>query len=472
MSLLNGIRAFWKLEEAASPSVDATGRGNDLTWAGGAARATGIIGYGLDCDLGGDYAYHASNDDLAPGIRDDFTLAGWFKADSDWISQAGYNTICALPGVYRVEMSITGGTHVRFTCYHATGSVTVEVDGDPGTDWFFYRAWRDANTINLQIDCGTAQSAAFDYDIRQVGILSFYLGGGDDGGTYSYTNGTHENPGLWARVLENYESDQLCTGVEYPFGLCGYLAFGSYEFPNTFHAADDNLDWLIPSIKAARRHGGHSLAATLREKRITVRGGIIKGPFNRDITLREELDALRAALALQPQNLYFEPDRYWRNVRVEMFRNPYGPTHYCRIAEGVEILFVTEDPFQYAVDESSDTWAAPTTGTTRAVSVGGNAPSQPTFAVTVGGSGSQTIAFTIENETTGESFTLTGTALGGEVITVNTLAQTVMIGAVDEIDLFDGQFPQFTADTDNTLQVTITSGSITSIVTTWRNRWY
>lgn len=474
MSLLKGIVAYWKLEESASPSMDATGRANDLTWVQGASQGAGIIGYGLDCDLGGDRAYHASNDDLAPGIRDDFTICGWFKPDADWVSEAGYNTIASLPAVYRIEQHITGGNHVRFTCYHSGGSVRVEVPYNPvvPSDWFFYRAWRDGNTINLQINCGTAQSTAFDYDLRQYGLLSFYLGGGDDGGTYSYSNGTQDEVGIWNRVLENWEAERLCAGLQYPFGLCGYLAYGSYEFPNTFHPADDNLDWQIPSIKATRRHGGHSLNATLKEKRLTVRGGIIKGPMNRSIVLRDELDDLRGALGGQPQNLYFEPDRYWRNVRVEMFRNPYGPTHYCRISEAIEIVFITDDPFQYAVMESSDTWNNPTTGERRALSVGGNAPAQATFTVTPGGTGSQTIDFTIENETTGESFTLSGSVLGGEAIEIDTLLQSVTVGDVDEMDIFDGQFPQFSGNITNSLEVTIASGSITSLVSTWRNRWY
>lgn len=475
MSLLHLLNAYWKFEEGASPSVDATGRGNALEWVQGTAQGQGVVGYGLYTNISGSYARRDSNDDLQPGAREDFTVCGWFKLNEDLDNQI-LCCIGAKVNVWLLQLSSVDGHHIEFLCYHAGGAVTVRVESpwsplEWQQEWFFYRAWRAGNTISLQVNCGTTQSQAFDYDLVQAPLNIFFIGGGPFGGNV-YTNGYHDSVGVWARALENYEADQLCGGDEYPFGECAYLAYGTYAFPRTFHAADDNLEWLIPSIKAGRRHGGHSLAATLREKRLTVRGGFVKGPVGGVTILRDEIDDLRAALGLQPQNLYFSPDRYWRNVRVELFRNPYGPTHYCRIAGEIEVQFVTEDPFQYAVLESSDTWSSPTTGATRAISVGGNADSLPAIALTVAGSGAQTIDFALENETTGERFTLSGSVLGGEAITIDSLLQTVVNGESDAIDLFDGQFLTFRGDVDNTLEVTITSGTITSIVTTWRNRWY
>jgi hypothetical protein len=81
------------------------------------------------------------------------------------------------------------------------------------------------------------------------------------------------------------------------------------------------------------------------------------------------------------------------------------------------------------------------------------------------------LAATVENITTGEAFSLTGTVPDGTVIKVNSLDETVQIGDTDRMDLFDGLFPLLALG-DNTIRVTEANEQITNLDVYWRNRWY
>lgn len=476
MSLLSKCVGFWCFEETSSPSIDSTGRGNDLTWAGAnVAAVPGVINYGLYAIWSGNYAAIATNDDVQPGPRESFTLAGWFKPNAAW-EGLGSQVLCGKVGVFQVGLSVAFGYHLYFYCSHFPANIEVTVPFDPGEEWFFWRAWRDADakTINLQVNCGTISSVAYDEDLPQ-GAYEFFVGGGPAGGYYEYTAGATDALGFWKRVLDTSDASLLCPGIEYPFGVCGVIVFGDYTFGNTWHPANDDFEWTPAIGKLPRAHGSRALDFYLPEKRILIRGGEIKGPFDTS-DLRPRIDAIKNALAAAPQNLQIEPDRYFRDVRVGYFRNPYGPTHYCRIAAEMEIEFIARDPFQYALLPSSDTWSSPTTGATRTITAGGTIPAgkyiaaQPTFSITVGGAGAQTIDYTLKNNTTGQQFRLSGDVTGGQVIVVDTLDQTVQIGTTDEIALFDGEFVSFDYGA-NAMEVTIVTGSISQIRTTWRNRF-
>jgi hypothetical protein len=101
----------------------------------------------------------------------------------------------------------------------------------------------------------------------------------------------------------------------------------------------------------------------------------------------------------------------------------------------------------------------------------GNAPAAPELRLTVGGSGAVSLAATITNETTGEAFTLEGTVAGGDIILVNTLEETVLIGATDRTDLFDGLFPLLALG-ENAFSIEVCSGVLTNLDVYWRSRWY
>lgn len=183
--------------------------------------------------------------------------------------------------------------------------------------------------------------------------------------------------------------------------------------------------------------------------------------------MRDMLDNLKSNL-VGSANLYLYDDRYWRNCQATQPSISFEPSQFERIVD-VEINFETGDPFQYSGNETLDTWAVPTTNTTRVITTTGNVYSAPTYKLTTG---SASINWTITNQTTGKSFTIAGTSLtAGQIIEVDTLNKTVVISGTDRMDLFDGQFPELAAGA-NTLHNLQTLGVISSLGTLYRNRWW
>lgn len=246
------------------------------------------------------------------------------------------------------------------------------------------------------------------------------------------------------------------------------VKFGNTLLPPSFAPESESLARTVEPTKLLRTDGARAIQGYESEKVIPVRGALIDGPvpnLHGQSTLRAALDALKANLAEGPASLYFWDDRYYRNVQARGMSVSFTERRYDKIAF-VEVEFVAADPFQYALVETSDTWT-PVTGSRNLTPVG-NAFVLPTFTIRTG---STTIDWRITNSTTGEYFTLAGSGLTvGDDIVVNCLEQEVTISGVDRMSLFDGLFPRLNAGT-NSITTTQTIGTISQIVTSWRDRW-
>ena len=122
----------------------------------------------------------------------------------------------------------------------------------------------------------------------------------------------------------------------------------------------------------------------------------------------------------------------------------YGST-YSRIADTVSIEFETGDPFLYSTTTSTVTATGLTSGSTWTATAAGNAYSQPQISLTAAATGN--ITATVSSVASGETFTLIGAVTSGNVIVVDSLAETVQIGATDFTSLFGGVFPRMAAAT-------------------------
>lgn len=247
------------------------------------------------------------------------------------------------------------------------------------------------------------------------------------------------------------------------------IQFGSYVLPVGFAPAMDAFARDIQGAKMPRTDGARVITGYAGEKVIPIRGRLIKGPIPTitDAMMRTALDTLKSNLT-GSANLYFYDDRYYRNCQAREFSASSESYLFEKVVD-VEINFITGDPFQYSGNETLDTWAAPTTNTTRVITPTGNVYSAPIYKLTTG---SASINWTITNQTTGKAFTIAGTSLtAGQIIEVDTLNKTVVIGATDRMDLFDGQFPELGAGA-NTLHNLQTLGVISSLGTLFRNRWW
>jgi phage-related protein len=242
--------------------------------------------------------------------------------------------------------------------------------------------------------------------------------------------------------------------------------FGSYVLPSGWAPVDMSLQSVVPVSKLPRSDGGYRLPGTLGPRRVVFRGTILRSSSQ---SWRQRVDDLLHELhEHRGSSLYVDSDRYLRSVDVEAVRLAFEPPDWGRVAEA-EIEFIAADPFFYAAAETTNTETVAATGETWAVTVGNYAHVRPTFEITVGGSGAETIAFTITNNTTGEAFTLDGDVTAADVIVVDCLARTVVIGATDKMSLFEGVFPRLDVGA-NTLQEDYTSSEITQVVTKWRTR--
>lgn len=245
------------------------------------------------------------------------------------------------------------------------------------------------------------------------------------------------------------------------------LRYGGYTLPTGSSVQRIERGRTIGSAKLARNTGARQTSGQRNGISVSVRVPLYKGPLDTS-DLRTRIDELRQYLAAGPGNLYVWDDRYYRCCEPISEPDTIEATAYGRFQE-TDITFIGPDPYLYGA-EVTDTWSGPSSGGTRSVSTTGNAAAAPTFSITVGGAGAVTIEFTVTNSTTGESFTLGGSVTGGNVILVNCLEKTVKIGSTNYLSLFNGIFPTL-APGANTLTVSWTSSSISTVVTTHRPRW-
>ncbi len=249
------------------------------------------------------------------------------------------------------------------------------------------------------------------------------------------------------------------------------IKFGSYSLPSAFAIVSEPQSSVLAVSRLPRANGARVSTRYVGEGVITLEGGLARDlGSTSDTALRTALDTLKANLQ-GTANLYKHDDRYWRNCQLRDFGiNTPSPTLELRLHR-VALSFVTGDPFQYSTTTTTNSRTISASGQTQATTNAGNAPAAPAISLTVGGSGAVTLACTITNSTTSESFTLAGAVTGGDVIIIDSLEQTVTIGGTDKTSLFDGVFPTL-ATGSNTITVAYTSGTITNFSISHNARYF
>lgn len=210
-SLKVGLLSWWELDEASGNRLDSVG-GRTMVPTGTVTSVTGLVGNATQT-AASSYLRTANSPNLANG---DFTLAGVFKT-----SNANMGVLCrngdpigtgrqfltlVESGIFYFVVS-TDGTS---STYIATGPSGVN-DGN----FHNYIAWRNtaANTINLQIDGGSINTAAVSgstslFNGSDPGIT---LSGVGSDGAY-LTGGVHDATGVWGRMISSTERAFLQNG--------------------------------------------------------------------------------------------------------------------------------------------------------------------------------------------------------------------------------------------------------------------
>lgn len=247
-----------------------------------------------------------------------------------------------------------------------------------------------------------------------------------------------------------------------------YIAFGSSQFPTGTSVTQIDRGRSIGSVKRARATGMVQTIGYRNGIRVELNAPAVYGPLDQSDQWTR-LQALRQMLAVGPSRLYVgRSDLYYRCCEPESEPEQIPETGLNRI-HVMRIRMIGPDPFLYSTATTTETWV-PTSGVVHTVNVIGGASAAPTFQLTVGGSGLETIAFTVSNDTTGEEFTLAGDVTAGDVIEVDCLLLKVKIGTTDYLTLFEGLFPSLSVGSNN-ITVSWTSSSVTSVTMTYQARY-
>lgn len=224
--LLTNLISHWRLDELSGAALDTHG-GNTLTDNNTVTSAAGKIGTARHFAVVN--TEHLSiPDNAALSMGDiDFTIACWVR----------FTTTTGAERCIVGKWRNTGDQREYWLHYvnsldrisfnvdptglgAATYRVVANTLGAPSTaTWYFIVAWHDAaaNTINIQINNGTVDSAAHTLGVFN-GTADFSIG--SLGGLFEFFDGQIDSFSVWKRVLTSDERSFLWnngSGRDYPF---------------------------------------------------------------------------------------------------------------------------------------------------------------------------------------------------------------------------------------------------------------
>jgi len=202
-----------------------------------------------------------------------------------------------------------------------------------------------------------------------------------------------------------------------------------------------------------------------RDERRFVLNGLIVGKSSIE-EVESELDRIldEASKPHCGANLSLRENRELSVERARFERK----IHEEEIMGTFELELRADDPFEYATDQTADTWNVTASCQTKEVTAGGNAPSKPRLRLTASGDvvnpaisdGTRTIAYT-------------GTVADGDVIEFDAMAGTVTLEGEDVLPYTTGEFPEISPE-GTTLQYTDdeSSSHTAAIEISFRDPWW
>ena len=211
-TLTDGLQVYYRLEEASGTRDDVQ-EAMDLSDINTVTQAAGKLGNAASYDV-------ANIERLDGGTgspvnfsgNQDFTLAAWVYVSSTASDRviASKDSSAGFRG-YSMHYS-NSPDRFRFIVSN-DGTATTALDADnlgavsTGT-WYYVVAWHDADadTINIQVDDGTADSTAHSTGVNNPSGIKFTVGGIHNAGNY---HGRIDEVGVWNRVLTSAERTEL-----------------------------------------------------------------------------------------------------------------------------------------------------------------------------------------------------------------------------------------------------------------------
>lgn len=213
-TLTTNLVAYFKMEDATENYVaDGT---LDMTNNGGVTFPAGKVNNGGQFTATStQYLSHTDNATFSMGDID-CSFAAWVKLDSLGTTRSivyKLTNAAGFPREYGLEYN-SGGLFSFFvtnTSNNWDGLVQATTFGAASSGvWYFVVAWHNsvANTINIQINNGTVDSAAYSVGIRD-GTAPFTIGSADN---ISVWDGMIDEVGVWKKVLSSTERTDLYNG--------------------------------------------------------------------------------------------------------------------------------------------------------------------------------------------------------------------------------------------------------------------
>ena len=214
MSLLDGLRAYYKFEETSGDLIDVHNDWDGTLIGGVTQGVTGKIGNAYHLDGVDDYI--EIDKDVLPVGTDDFTISLWiYMDDADYHSFFTKQT--SSNGMFWLGRRTDGDVILWFN-----DSLVIEVETISNIQtWEHYVLVKDGNTFKLYKDGNLIGTGTHSGGLEDapVWLGRPLLGGG-------WTEGKLDEYGIWTRALTEEEILQLYNngdGLTYPFGEEGTI---------------------------------------------------------------------------------------------------------------------------------------------------------------------------------------------------------------------------------------------------------
>lgn len=220
-SLLNGIVAYWKLDEASGTRADSVGS-SSLASTNNVGQAVGIVGSAAQFTAASSQKLSiADNAALSTGTTD-FTFAGWFYLDALPGSNAGLIVKDDIGSNREYDLVLTNLNQVQWFVFDSSsGNANVSISTAlTVATWVFLVVWYDTSDKKVRIqknNGSTTTSAGALTNGPKDAAAAFQLGARNNTDYYS---GRMDEIGFWKRLLTSAEKTTLYNsgaGITYPF---------------------------------------------------------------------------------------------------------------------------------------------------------------------------------------------------------------------------------------------------------------
>lgn len=324
-----------------------------------------------------------------------------------------------------------------------------------------------------------------DYAGRSIklGIWVYTAGAGVtitiDDGVGTTDSSAHTGGGSWEflTVLRQLDTSatKLQVNLNIPNGITAYfdgciLVEGENLFTDLSSGNFDISEWKpsidikITKFDMARKQGIYIPEANFGGRAIKLRGNVIGAD---SAACRANFDTLIKALNLwkkgDKKDLYLLDDRLLEVFIDDINLDPRAGLNMRQF----NISFIAEDPSERFISMLRKKQVISSSPTSFNLSYGGNVESKPIIYF-IANQGGDITACVLENLTTGESLSFTGTVSTGNILKIDCRAMEVFNNFVDSIADFLGDFFNLIPGT-NYLKFT---GSNCTIKIDWYDRWF